>query len=176
MSPLFALLFAMLAATAASQAQIPLRRHTTLTAIDGTTLVATMDSAYEGLTGKHPSPSRLAMGVAMVWFENGHGRKLYNWGMGNIGAGEHEPYYVVGGSRFAVRASPALGARAYWDHLRERCSLALSTFDYGDTDVVSARLAACGYHRTPVPIYARGLRGLYWEALELVGRHRRAAL
>lgn len=115
---------------------------------------ALLRSAHVAELGRAPTPARLAMAVAQVRLE---GLALCGRNLGAIGAGPGEPSCKVGGSRLRAWATYGEAARHYWATLRARCSRALHAYDTGDARLVAGLLARCGYHRTPVAIYAAGL-------------------
>ena len=137
-------------------------------------IVAALSEGHRVVFGASALASRVAMAAAQVGLENGRGAKVYNYNLGNVGAGEHEPHYVVGGrlsrARFKAYATPLDGAVGYWMVLRDRCSGSLAFFDAGDTVGATRHLGVCGYYRAAPERYGAGLRGLYWAEVGLVAR------
>lgn len=122
------------------------------------------DSHYN-VFRKYPSNNRLAMAWAQIALENGQGEKIYNYNLGNIGAGKHQSYYVVSGSKFRSFNGFEDSGDAYWNVLKNNCSIVLSIFDTGDVSRSATQLENCGYYRVEREIYERGMVRLYNQAI-----------
>jgi len=117
---------------------------------------------------KYPSSTRLAMAWAQIALENGRGDNIYNHNLGNIGSGQKQLHYKVARSRFRSFYSSQEGGVAYWNLLKERCPIALLSFNWGDINSTSEYLRRCGYYRAEIKHYQNGMRSLYYVALREV--------
>lgn len=144
-----------------------LRVKKILTEISETDLKELLAKTHLEVFNKPASDKRIHMAWAQIAFENGRGKKVYNYNLGNIGGHPTTPvlpYYRVAGSRFRSFESFEEGAKFYWQHLKERCSGALPYFDLGDPYTASIALGKCGYYRSDVEHYLKNLSSLYFES------------
>ncbi len=115
--------------------------------------------------GREASRSRLAMGVALVRWENGWGREVFGNNLGNVGPERGRQRFLLRDGGYYQRfASAEEGAEALWSRLAAWCPGALQYFDAGMPIEAGAGLRRCGYHRTDER-YGRALRSLYWQAI-----------
>jgi hypothetical protein len=116
-----------------------------------------------------PSKGRLRMAWAQIAFENGQGKAVFNHNLGNVGPGKRNfRVHLNDGGYYRAFSSFDEAARTYWTHLRDHCPGALAAFSSLNAQEVSDRLRHCGYHRTEVNQYARGLSGLLRTSLHLL--------
>ena len=104
------------------------------------------------------------MSWAHVALENGQGKYIYNYNLGNIGVGKLQPYYKVAGSKFRAFSSFEEGGKAYWTHLKNKCQAALSNFDWADISKVIIHLKKCGYYEVSSEHYQKLMNSLFWQA------------
>jgi hypothetical protein len=130
-------------------------------------LTSVLQEAHMEVFGKPASKSRLSVAWAQIAFENARGTAVFNHNLGNVGPGRLHPYYKQGPARFRSFKTFQEGARVYWEHLRDKCSAAMASFDAMNAQNTAYLLRRCGYHRTEIDLYARGLNGLMWTGLKL---------
>jgi len=126
-------------------------------------VVALIDSHQEVFDAV-AKENRIAMAWAQIALENGHGKKVYNYNLGNIGASTKEPYYILGGSRFKSLPSANDGAVFYWKTLKKMCPGVLNVFDQGNAKHAANKLYNCGYFRSDPDDYGDKLKSLYYFA------------
>lgn len=111
--------------------------------------------------GRRPSRARLAMAVALVRLENGNGREVFGFNLGNLGPARGAPRSLMrDGGYYQAFASPIEGAAALWSRLAAWCPGALRYFDAGMAREAGDGLRRCGYHRMDQR-YGEALRQLY---------------
>lgn len=140
-----------------------------LTEINEEELKEVLAKAHIAVFHKPASAKRIHMAYAQIAFENGKGKKVYNYNLGNIGGNYKsptEPYYKVAGSRFKSFNSFYEGAIDYWLHLKSRCSMSLNYFDAGDPYTASISLKNCGYFRADLKFYQKNLSSLYYQSIK----------
>ena len=127
-------------------------------------LMNVISDSHEDVFGFEPSNERLSMAWAMVAFENGRGKHMWNHNVGNIGPGRDHDYYVHS-NRTTYRSFQNFldGGVAYWKTIK-RCSAVLKYFDIGASKEVALQLKRCNYFGADVEIYIAGISSLYWEA------------
>lgn len=141
------------------------RRQKQLTPLTTSQLVRTLRDAHVNVFGYEPSPNRLAMAWAHVGFENGRGKLIWNYNIGNVGPSREEHYYYRHSQYTSYRAFDGFldGAIVYWRVVR-RCSTALKHFNNGSPRDAAIGLKQCGYYGVEVEHYAKELSSLYEHA------------
>lgn len=135
------------------------------TIISDEELKQVLDEAHMDVFHEQASESRINMAWAQISFENGRGKQVYNYNLGNVGPNPikpKRPYYVVAGYKFRSFKSFKDGARCYWITLKERCSGSLKFFDAADPFTASLSLQRCGYYRADLDHYSKNLSSLFW--------------
>ena len=132
-----------------------------LTPISGMELKVNLYLSYIESINKIPSLNSIKTAYAQICFENGNGKTVYNYNLGNIGAGTGNPYYKHGGYRFRSFTSHYEASVAYWNYLKNRCDYALNLFKSGNQKQVAIALKSCGYYRADTEHYARNLETLF---------------
>ncbi len=127
-----------------------IRQNTPLSQIE---LAELLRDTHKTVFNVYPSKQRLAMAWSQVGLENGQGKSTYNFNLGNINPTKYQQYDLYYGCKFRSYNSFEEGGIAYWEFLRRRCSYALKTFDYGQTDVSAVALKKCGYYGADLKIY-----------------------
>jgi hypothetical protein len=136
-----------------------------LTPIGEPELAAVLRDAYHAEAGADVPRPLLVGAWGHVAIETGRllgtpeGRPMITsrgFNLGSVGA-SGEPYHYVAGHRHRTGTDHVDGARAYWRALLP-CTGAVRGMLDGDPTVTAQALAACGYHRTEVQLYARALR------------------
>lgn len=140
--------------------------HTPLSEIQ---LMEALKDGHVVFFGREPSKQRLALAWSQVGLENGQGKEIYNFNLGNIGGSKKEPYFFLHGYPFKANESVRDGSVLYWKTINRMCSSVLPHFDVGDTKSAAYQLYRCGYYRADKDDYARGMNQLYWKALRLYG-------
>lgn len=139
----------------------PLKKE--LTPISKMELKMYLFTSYYEVFEKTPSINVLKTAYSQICFENGNGKLVYNYNLGNIGAKKHKPYYKLGGSSFTSFTSHYDASVAYWKHLKNRCKYALNIFDSGNQKQVAIALKSCGYYKTDIEHYARNLETIFFN-------------
>lgn len=137
------------------------------TTIEEDALKQVLRESHVDIFNKPASEYRIHMAWAQIAFENGRGKKVYNYNLGNVGGNPEKPirhYYMVAGYRFRSFQNFKDGARCYWQILKERCSGSLKFFDAGDPYTASLYLRRCGYYRADIDHYSKNLSGLFFES------------
>ncbi len=115
--------------------------------------------------GREPSRCRLAMGLALVRYENGWGRQVFWFNLGNVGPTRGQVRFLLrDGGYYARFASAEEGAAALWSRLAAWCPGALQYFDAALPLEAGMGLRRCGYHRTDAR-YGLALKALFGQAL-----------
>ncbi len=138
------------------------------TQIEQKELFDVLREAHISVLGTVPCDNRVTMAWAQVAFENGRGKKVFNYNLGNTGShptSPKRPFYRVSGHRFRAHSNFQEGAEHYWKTILEMCSGALPAFDAGDPSQASQALRRCGYYRAPVEHYTVNLSSLFFEQL-----------
>lgn len=138
-------------------------------------LAAVLRDGYHAVTGRRVRRGLLVGATAQVMLETGRGEvdgrmMILSRGhnLGAVGAAKGQPCHAVSGHRHRTGTDHVDAARAYW-RAALRCSAGMRGLEDGDAHEAARGLAACGYHRTDVATYARGLaglRGTAWRAVE----------
>jgi len=133
-------------------------------------LISALYKGHKQVFKQAPNNKRLAMALAQINLENGHGKKIYNHNLGNVGPRRTQkvPYFILGGSKFMAHKSFLQGAVGYWHHLKAVCPGALPYFSSGHPIVAGYRLRACNYYTSPKVKYSRLLNILYQPAFKRV--------
>ena len=141
-----------------------------ITPASKTVLINALYDGHKKVFKTTPNYKRLAMALAQINLENGHGKKIYNHNLGNVGPrrAQKVPYFILGGSKFMAHKSFLQGAVGYWHHLKVVCSGALPYFSTGRPVVAGYRLRACNYYTSPKVKYSRLLNILYQSAFKRV--------
>lgn len=121
-------------------------------------LAAVLRDAYHHETGAFPRRELLASAWAHVALETGRGRASIHHNLGAVGW-TGGPFFRVAGQRLQVYPDFIDAARGYWTIVL-RCSSAVRAFSDGDLVSAAGSLQRCGYHRSDVDGYARGLTSL----------------
>lgn len=149
-------------------AAVPLLQAAERTPIEPSELLKVLRRAHVEVFGAEPSTNRLAVAWAQIAFENGRGKEVFNFNLGNIGPGaKHRRILLRDGGYYRAFTSFDEAALTYWTHLKEHCPTALLGFSSLNALYISERLRACGYHRTDVTRYGQGISGLIYAALRL---------
>lgn len=128
--------------------------------------------------GAPPSTERLACAWAHVAHDNGRGRAVWCWNLGNITAfgGWSGSYYVIRvqervqkdpdvwkevDMRFRAHATAEDGARDYWAVMTRSYGEVLELFDQGKPYDAAIRLGSKGFYTAHAEPYARGVESLY---------------
>lgn len=117
-----------------------------------------------------PSENRINMAWAQIAIENGRGKYVYNYNLGNIGTYANKyskPFYKVAGSRFRAFFSIKEGAKAYWSYLKEKCKIALFQFDTGNVKESASSLKRCNYYKSDLDTYYVSMQSLFVHANKL---------
>lgn len=130
-------------------------------------LAAVLRDGHHAVFGVFPSRARLRSAWAQSALEVGQGARSRCHDVASIGAGPHEPFFVVAGAHFGARRDFLDGAIAYWTTVR-RCEAALHAFDAELPEEAAFALRRCGYYRVSEALYAAGLRGLRGAARRAV--------
>ena len=137
------------------------------TVIEEEELKQVLRESHIDIFNKPANENKIHMAWAQIAFENGRGKKVYNYNLGNVGGNPEKPirhYYMVAGYRFRSFQNFKDGARCYWQILKERCSGSLKFFDAGDPYTASLYLRRCGYYRADVGHYSKNLSALFFES------------
>lgn len=137
------------------------------TIIEEEELKQVLRESHVDIFKKPASENKIHMAWAQIAFENGRGKKVYNYNLGNVGGNPEKPirhYYMVAGYRFRSFQNFKDGARCYWQILKERCSGSLKFFEAGDPYTASLYLRRCGYYRADVEHYSKNLSALFFES------------
>lgn len=150
-------------------------RHTpTLTPLTRAQLFDVLRAGHRQIFNLEPSATRLAMAWAQVSFENDHGRKIYNFNLGNIGPLDRKTAYYINPldkNRYVHFDDPVSGAEGYWRFIK-RCPAALAMFEFGNPVEAAKRLRQCGYYEVDVSTYSRALSSLFYYALSILSREK----
>lgn len=150
------------------------------TPLDESALAKALAEGHELAFGEAPSDARLGVAWAHVALENGRGKEIYCNNFGNIGATKEwqGPYYVrllrerikrnpdvwkYVPVRFRAFATPAEGARAYWQLVNDHWGSALAYFDAGYAFEAARKLSANNYATALLEPYALSMNKLYQE-------------
>lgn len=147
----------------------PLLQKKILTPISDVELTTVLQETHIEVFGRAASRARIAMAWGQIALENGRGAVTYNHNLGNIGPYRGHPYYKHGLSKFRAFPNFKEAATVYWELLRDRCSAAMFSFDGMNAQYTAMKLRSCGYHRTDVDTYAKGLGSLMWVGYRLLG-------
>ena len=141
------------------------QRQKQLTPLTTSQLVRTLRDAHIVVFGYAPSQTKLAMAWAHVGFENGRGKLIWNYNIGNLGPSRDDHYYYRHSRYTDYRAFDGFldGAIAYWRVVR-RCSSAINHFNNGSPRDAAIGLKRCGYYGVEVEHYAREFSSLYEHA------------
>lgn len=113
-----------------------------------------------------PSDNTVNMAWAQIAFENGKGKLVYNYNLGNIGTfpKARHPYYRVAGNKFKSFSSFREGAANYWKVIKNRCRSSLPHFNWGDPYNSSLFLKKCSYYKLDLESYYSSMKLLFNEA------------
>tara|TARA_Y100000310_G_C20680757_1_gene815804 strand:+ start:1671 stop:2204 length:534 start_codon:yes stop_codon:yes gene_type:complete len=139
------------------------------------TLIQALEGGYIQVFNKKPNINTLSMSLAQINLENGHGKYIYNYNLGNVGPrwNQRVPYFILGGSMFKAHNTYTEGAVSYWLHLKEVCSKALPYFSKGDPTTASHVMRRCKYYTAPRNHYTKLLVILFSPAKKLVKKHKK---
>lgn len=126
-----------------------------LTPISQIDLMQELEKSHILVNKEIPSKNRLAAGWAQVALENGQGKFVYNYNLGNIGPlGKFQPYYYHSNeTTYRSFESFTDGGKAYW-HTLNRCKFVLTQFDNADIKGASYTLYKCKYYGADPKIYS----------------------
>lgn len=150
------------------QKNLELDKH--LTSISASTLKEVLKQSHIQLFGVPASINRINMAWAQIALENGRGRFVYNYNLGNIGTHATKyirPFYKVATSRFRSFLSFKEGAKAYWQLLYNNCPITLKVFDTGDVKASAISLKRCNYYEADLDFYYHNMRSLFVQANKL---------
>lgn len=136
------------------------------TSIEVQELKDVLQEAHLDIFGKPASINRINMAWAQIAIENGKGKLVYNYNLGNIGAHatkNTKPFYRVAGSKFISFLSFKEGAKSYWKFFKNKCRGSLAYFDLGDTKNSARMLKNCNYYESDVDFYYLNMRSLFVE-------------
>lgn len=137
-----------------------------LTPISKQQLVQVLIDSHIVVFNTEPSKSRLAAAWAQIALENGQGKYVWNYNLGNIGPGykkQHSYYMHTRSVPYRSFSGFLAGGIAYWKVLR-KCSLALHFFDSTDPKSATHALKRCGYFQANIEPYTKGLIQLFWKS------------
>lgn len=137
------------------------------TPIEEIELKQVLQETHLEVFGQPASKNKINMAWAQIAFENGRGKLLYNYNLGNIGAHATKstvPYYRVADSRFRSFFSFKEGATIYWQTLKNRCPGSLLYFNLGDARNSSVQLKNCRYYTADLEAYFLSLNSLFSES------------
>lgn len=137
-------------------------------------LVDVLARGHHAALGEPPGEPRLRMAWAQVMLENGRGRDIICFNIGNITAGPAwpGPFYVEHvrervqrdpdvwrdlDLRFRARRDHVDGAADYWRRIAGEYASALPLFDSGDVDGAVTELSRLRYFTALVAPYERGV-------------------
>jgi hypothetical protein len=107
------------------------------------------------------------MAWAQVAFENGAGRNVYNYNLGNVVPVKDQPYYYADRHKYRAFVSFVESGKTYWRVIK-RCTAALRAFDLGAPWAATVHLKRCGYFEADLDIYVKAMVPLYQTALTKV--------
>ena len=137
------------------------------TPISTVKLAQVLKEGHHEVFGYYPSDNRLAVGWAQVAIENGQGRKVYNYNLGNINSAKSRPYYVKH-NRFKAHQSFRQGAKDYWKIVKKLCRTSLVYFDAGAAYQAALQMKRCGYYTANEKKYGKSMSKLYFKAIKKV--------
>ncbi len=142
----------------------------TQTSIQVSSLKEVLRDTHVEVFGDSASVAKINMAWAHIAIENGRGKLVYNYNLGNIGTHATKatvPFYKVAGSRFRSFLSFKEGARTYWKLLKNKCRIALFYFNAGDAKSAAFSLKNCGYYVSDAQEYYMGMQSLFVETSKI---------
>jgi hypothetical protein len=145
------------------------KRPKELTPLTSEQLLRTLREAHVVVFGTEPSRNRLAAGWAQVALENGRGKAVWNYNLGNVGPSSSEHFYYMHTRAVPYRAYNGYleGGITYWRVVR-KCGAVVQMFDRGEVRRASESLRRCNYYLADVTHYTGMMWSLYWHAIQRV--------
>jgi hypothetical protein len=139
------------------------------TSIEVSELKEVLQESHIEVFGTKANVNKINMAWAQIALENGKGKLVYNYNLGNIGAHatkNTKPFYRVAGSKFISFLSFKQGAKTYWKVLKNRCPGSLSYFSSGDVKSAATMLKNCNYYESDLDSYYFSMNSLYKESFK----------
>ena len=135
----------------------------TQTPIENIKIAEILCETHKDVYGSYPSDNRLSLSWAQIALENNHGKKVWNYNLGNQGPFRiDQEYYYHKQKGWPYRSFKSFqeSGRSYWQILN-KCKSALRAFDDGDPKKAAISLKNCNYYGANVEEYTKILNSLY---------------
>lgn len=139
------------------------------TSIEVYALKKVLQESHIEVFGNKANLNKINMAWAQIALENGKGKFVYNYNLGNIGAHaikNTRPFYRVADSKFRSFLSFKEGAKNYWTYLKNKCPGSLNYFNTGDVKSVVTILKKCNYYESDVDLYYLNMNSLFKESFK----------
>lgn len=139
------------------------------TSISASALKQVLQESHIEVFGEKANINRINMAWAQIALENGKGKLVYNYNLGNIGAHATKNtklFYRVADSKFRSFLSFREGAKNYWKILKNRCPGSLRYFSFGDVKSAATMLKTCNYYESDLDLYYKNMNSLFKESFK----------
>jgi hypothetical protein len=152
---------------------VEIKHKRILTPADGDDLTKVLNESYLNVYKEMPNKNIVAGAWAHIALENNHGKKIWNYNLGNIGKLPNDPpvpyYSHFGKAKYRSFDGFVKGGEAYWSFL-SRCPMAIKNFRLQNPQGAASSLKRCNYYRSNESEYSKTLSSLYAEGIRRTKR------